>query len=370
MPARFFFCLALSMLCCGCSDDSGKMKPKPVRTALVTLVTAATDDIPFMIEAVGTVTPSASVNIVSRTDGELQQTLVHDGERVQKGQLLFIIEKKPYEIALLQAQARVESDRAKLTKARDDYARAQKMSKGGFSSAAETDASRVELISAQAALREDEAALEKAKLDLSYCEVRSPINGRAGDVLVDTGNVLKTQTQLLVVDAVQPADIIFSVPERHLPLIRRNLLGDGLKVSAVTKEGSSISGDVTFIGNVDADTGTIPLKALFDNQEMKLWPGEFLRVNLQLDTRRNAVTVPSRAVLLGPDGSFVYVVGDDMTARIRLVNTDVEHEGTTVIVKGLNAGEKVVLEGHVRLKDGMPVRLPEKTAGVSMGEQR
>ena len=362
MSARIFLSLICAALLFGCSEDSAEKQARPVRTALVTLAVSETRDVPYTLQAVGTVEPSATVNIVSRTGGELQKVLIKDGDRVKKGQLLFVIEKEPYEIALHQAQARLESDKAKLAKARDDYARAVKMSKGGFSSAAETDAVRVTMVSAQADVREDAAALEKAELDLSYCEVRAPMDGRAGDIRVDTGNVVASQTLLVVIDAFQPADITFSVPEKHLPLIRRNVLGAGLKVSAQNKEGKPISGDVIFLGNVDADTGTVPLKARFANADVELWPGEFLRVDLQLDTRKNAVTVPSRAVMLGPDGPFVYVVGSDRLARVRLVTTDVENDGVTVISKGLSSGEHVVLEGHVRLKDGMPIRLQEHKA--------
>ena len=360
MSARIFLCFVCAALLIGCSGESEKTQPRAVRTALVTLVASGTRDVPYMLEAVGTVEPSASVNIVSRTSGELQQVLANDGEMVKKGQLLFVIEKEPYQIALHQAQARLESDKAKLAKAQDDYSRALKMKKGGFSSAAETDAARVTMVSAQADVREDAAALEKAELDLSYCEIRAPMDGRASDVRVDRGNVVTAQTLLVVVDAFQPAEITFSVPEKHLPLIRRNVREkSGLQVSADSKEGKPLVGDVIFVGNVDADTGTVPLKARFLNEGTELWPGEFLRVKIQLDTRKNAVTVPSRAVMLGPDGPFVYVVGDDRIARVRLVSTDVENDGITVISKGLASGEQVVLEGHVRLKDGMPVRLQE-----------
>lgn len=369
MSARILLCIVCAALLSACSGENREAQKPAVRSALVTLAVSETKDVPYMIEAVGTVEPSATVNIVSRTGGELQKALIQDGERVQQGQLLFVIEKEPYEIALHQAQARLESDRAKLAKAQDDYARSLKMKKGGFSSAAETDATRVTMVSAQADVREDEAALEKAELDLSYCEVRAPMSGRAGDIKVDTGNVLTAQTLLVVLDAFQPADITFSIPEKHLPLVRRNVRDTGLQVSASSKDGKPLQGDVIFVGNVDPDTGTVPLKARFANSDTSLWPGEFLRVRLKLDTRKNAVTVPSRAVLLGPDGPFVYVVGEDKTARVRLVSTDVENDGVTVISKGLASGESVVLEGHVRLKDGMPVRLQEPALVPAVGER-
>lgn len=368
MSARILICIVCAVLLSACSEENRETKKTAVRTALVTLAVAETRDVPYKIEAIGTVEPSATVNIVSRTDGELQQILIKDGEHVQEGQLLFVIEKAPYEIALHQAQARLESNRANLAKANDDYTRALKMKKGGFSSVAEADASRVAMISAQADVREDEAALEKAKLDLSYCEVRAPMSGRAGDVKVDTGNILTAHTLLVVLDAFQPADITFSIPEKHLPLVRRNMRDTGLHVSALSKDGKDLQGNVIFVGNVDPDTGTVPLKARFANDDIALWPGEFLRVGLTLDMRKNAVTVPSRAVLLGPDGPFVYVVGTDHIASIRLVTTDVENEGITVISNGLAAGESVVLEGHVRLKDGMPIRLQDPAPVPARGE--
>ena len=352
-----FLCAVSVLLVSGCSDEKTAETAPVSSKALVRLATAVHKDVPFEVEAVGTVEPSASVNIVSRTEGELKQVLVKDGDSLEEGQLLFVIEKEPYEIALHQAQARLESDRAKLAKARDDYARSQKMTKGGFTSVAENDTARVNMVSAQATVKEDEAALEKARLDLSYCEIRAPMAGRAGEVRVDQGNVVSPQTLLLMLDTVHPADITFSIPEKYLPQVRRNMARGDLSVSAVSKEGNPVTGKVIFVGNIASATGTVPLKARFANTDSALWAGEFLRVRITLDMRKNAVVVPSRAVVLGPDGSFVFVVGEDRKARIRLVQTDVENSGMTVISQGLEAGEQVVLEGHVRLKDGIDVRL-------------
>lgn len=369
MFKHFLLCALSLLLVTGCSDEKKAENNATGAKALVRLAESSYRDIPYEIEAVGTVEPSASVNIVSRTGGELEQVLVKDGDTLKQGQLLFVIEKEPYNIALHQARARLESDKAKLTKAEDDYARSQKMTRGGFSSVAENDAARVNLISARAAVKEDEAAVEKAALDLSYCEIRAPMDGRAGDVKVDRGNVVSPQTSLLMLDTVHPADITFSISEKYLPQVRRNMERGELRVSAASKEGTPVLGTVIFMGNVAPATGTVPLKARFENAGSELWAGEFLRVRITLDVRNHAVTVPSRAVMIGPDGSLVFVVGEDGKARIRLVETDVENEGVTVISKGLEAGEKVVLEGHVRLKDGIDVRVAEDAANAVSLEQ-
>ena len=360
-PALFAILLSAALSLCACdSAQAPKKAAAPAqRAALVTLATAETRDVPVLVETVGMVRPSVSVTLVSRTAGELQKALVRDGDLVKEGQLLFEIEKKPYQIALLQAEARLESDRAKLVKARDDYGRAQKMSKGGFSSASETESSRVAFISAQAAVKEDEAAIEKARLDLSYCEIRTPISGKAQTVLVDAGNVIGSQVKLLTIDRIMPAEIEFSIPEKYLPRIRANLRSGALRAMFRSKEGEQLSGGIIYSGSVDSSTGTIPMKAGFANERRELLSGEYLRVFLQLDVLKNALAVPARAVLQGPDGPFVYVVGEDRKARIRLVSTDIETDGITVISKGLSAGENVVLEGHVRLRDGVDVRIAE-----------
>ena len=364
---RWFLSIFLVAMVCGCTQDKDDTPKKADNAALVKLAVAETRDVPFIIEAVGTVKPSTTVTLVSRTAGELQKVLVQDGDSVNQGQILFEIEKAPYAIAHKQAAARLESDRAKLAKARDDLSRAQKMSKGGFSSASETETMRVAFIAAQAAVREDEASLEKAQLDLSYCEIRSPVSGRARNVLVDAGNVLRAQDQLLTIDDVSPAEIDFSIPEKHLPTIRANASTGSLSAQSRTKGGNVVSGRVVYVGNVDSTTGTVPLKASFSNESGELWPGEFLRVFLQLDVRKGIVTVPSRAIMLGPDGPFVYVVSEDKKAHIRTVSIDIEADGFTAVSSGLAAGEQVVLEGHVRLKDGIAVRLADSAAWPGHG---
>ena len=363
--------LASILLTAGCSSgEKQHAGPAAPRAALVTVTESIQTDMPVNLSAVGTVEPSASVNVVSRTAGELLEVLVDDGEFVKEGQLLFVIDKKPAEIALHKVQAQLESDKAKLAKAEDDLARSQKLTKGGFTSAAQNDEARVAAVGYRAAVKADEAAVEQAQLDLSYCEIRAPMAGRAGAIQVDKGNyVPKESKTLLTIDAIQPVTVTFSVPERYIMAVRGLSSGSDLKVTAQPKLGKAAEGVLTFVGNVDSSTGTVPLKATFPNENGLMWPGEYVEIKLQLAVLKDSVAVPSRAVIIGPDGPFVYVVKEvpsqddparkELIAQYRLVTSGTENEGMTVVTKGLDAGEAVVMEGHVRLSDGIKVRLPE-----------
>lgn len=352
--------LASTLLIAGCSGEKKQTGPAEPRAALVTVSESVLKDMPVNLNAVGNVAPSATVTVVSRISGELLEVRVDEGEYVKEGQLLFVIDKKPAEIALHKVQAQLQSDKAKLAKAEDDLARSQKLTKGGFTSAAQNDEARVAAIGYRATVKSDEAAVEQAELDLSYCEIRAPMAGRAGVIQVDKGNFVPKETKaLLTIDAVQPVTVTFAVPERYIMAVRGLSSGSDLKVTAQPKLGKPAEGVLTFVGNVDSATGTVPLKADFPNENGLMWPGEYVQIKLQLAVLKNSVAVPSRAVVIGPDGPFVYVVGDDMKAHYKLVTTGVETDGMTVITKGLEPGEKVVMEGHVRLADGMAVRFPE-----------
>lgn len=364
--------LATTLLSAACSSGDNKQAAgsSEPRAALVTVTESIRTDMPVNLSAVGTVEPSATVNVVSRISGELLDVLVDDGEFVKEGQVLFVIDKRPAEIALHKVEAQLESDKAKLAKAEEDLTRSQKLTKGGFTSAAQNDEARVAAVGYRAAVKADEAAVEQARLDLSYCDIMAPMAGRAGAVQVDKGNyVPKESKTLLTIDAVQPVTVTFAVPERYIMAVRGLSSGSDLKVTAQPKLGRPAEGVLTFVGNVDSSTGTVPLKASFPNENGLMWPGEYVQIKLQLAVLKDSVAVPSRAVIIGPDGPFVYVVREepntndpartDLIAHYRLVTSGVESEGMTVVAKGLDAGEKVVMEGHVRLSDGIRVRLPE-----------
>ena len=357
---------ALLPSCSGETGKSGDQATRASRAALVTYVEATVQDVPRVLSAIGTVEPSATVNIVSRISGELLEIHIDEGEYVTEGQLLFTIDKRPLEIALGQAKAQLESDRARLAKAEQDLGRSQELTRGGFTSASQHDEARVVVASLRALVTVDEATVESAMLSLSYADIRSPMSGRAGAIKVDKGNMVAAlQQPLVTINAHQPVNVTFFVPERHILSVRGMAPGANLLVIAQSKGGEACQGGLTFIGDVDKSTGTMQLKAMFPNENSLMWPGEFFHIRLQLAVLKDSVTVPSRAVVIGPEGTFVYVVTDEMKAEYRLVETSVEENGVIVITKGLQAGEKVVMEGHVRLSDGITVRFLEENEAQS-----
>ncbi len=360
----------LCLLLASCSGPEQVTKAAP-KDALVTFAVSEQADVPVFISAVGSVIPSSTVTVISRTGGELMETHFKAGDYVKEGQLLFTLDKVPAQLALDELTAKIDADKARLAKAEDDLQRSQKLTSGGFTSADQNDQARLAAVGARATVRADEVLLEKAKLNLSYCDITAPISGKAGLIQVDNGNIVAAgQQPLVVIDTISPIQVTFSIPERHLLYVRGLSENSDLKVYAQPKAGDEQEGLLTFIGNVDVRTGTIPLRSSFENTNSLLWPGEFVRVRLQLATIKNATAVPSQAIAIGPKGPFVYVVQDDMTVRYQSVETGVETDGVTVITKGLNPGEKVVLEGHVRLTDGKKVRFTEEQSKQPDGQAK
>jgi multidrug efflux system membrane fusion protein len=376
------------------------MAGPPVVPVSVTKV--AQEAVPTDLRAVGTVEASAIVQVKSQIAGELTSVNFTEGQNVQKGDLLFRIDSRPYEDALAQAQAAVERDRAQITQAEASLARdtAQakyaesdadlqaELNKGGLTSKSQfnqsqsnADAARAAaratqatIETARAALRADEAAVETAKLNLSYCEIHAPISGRTGNLLVHAGNLVKVNdVALVVIHQLSPAFVDFSVPEEHLGAIRRLSAGRKLavRVSSQDDPGRTASGFLTVIDNtVDNATGTIHLKATFDNKDGMLWPGQFVNVVLTLDTIHDAAVVPAVAVQSGQMGQFVFAVKPDKTVEIRPVTPGRVFGDKMVIEKGVAPGDTVVTDGTMVLFPGATVRIvdtPKPVAGASAG---
>ena len=342
---------------------------------------------PVELRAIGTVEAYSTVIVKSQLQGELTRVYFTEGQDVNKGDLLFEIDPRPYKQAISQAEAAVARDEAQAKQAeanlaRDvaqaQYAQTQaaryaKLAAEGVVSKEQNDQMRTSastagevaradgaaIDSAHAAVNADKAAVEKAKLDLLYCYIRSPINGRTGNLLIHQGNVVKaTDVNLITINQVQPIYVDLSVPGVNLAQIKRNMATGSLKVKAIPKDGSApVYGALTFVdNNIDTTTGTILLKGTFANQGRKLWPGEFLDVVLTLRTEPNAIVAPAQAIQTGQQGQFVFTVSQDQRVESRPVKVAWRVGDDVVIESGLKPGERVVTDGQLRLVPGSKVK--------------
>ncbi|MFO0997245.1 MAG: efflux RND transporter periplasmic adaptor subunit [Alphaproteobacteria bacterium] len=339
----------------------GAQPKAPPPAAPVVTASVARADIPVTVHTIGNVQPIKSVAVKSRVDGQITAVSFKEGQIVKAGDPLFTIDPRTFEANVRQAEANLARDKAQLEKAKWDVARYTELAKKEFLTKQQFEQARTTVETLAATIKADEAALDNAKLELSYTSIRAPIQGRTGSVLVNLGNVVKANdpAPLVVINQIQPIYVAFSVAERYLPEIKARIAGGKLMVSAAAQGDPSApeQGDVSFVNNaVDAATGTILLKATFQNANERLTTGQSVNVTLTLSTLANAVVVPTEAIQNGPSGPYVYVVKQDMTVEQRPVTAGVAHEGMTVIEKGLDGGEQVVTDGQLRLVPGSRVR--------------
>lgn len=358
--------LVSALLCTGCSEnkagDALVAKPQ-VKVAPVTVAVATEGPLEVVRFAVGNVRASSTVGVRSRVMGELTEIHFVEGQDVQKGQLLFIIDPRPAEAALLVAKANVERSRAELAKAEDDLRRYKPLVKDKYVSQEQYDQVLANAKALRASLKAEEAAVVSAELELSYCTIMSPVDARAGGLEVHVGNIIKANADeaLVTLDTVEPVYVDFSVPELFLPAIMQQQKAKaplGATVTATPEGGKSMQGYVDLVNNtVDSTTGTIALRGLFTNEGRNLWPGQFVTVELSLGYLESVISVPSNAIQHGIAGTYVYVIDDENIAKMRIITTGVKDEGLVEIKTGLEAGEKVVTEGHMRLRPDAPVEI-------------
>lgn len=390
--------MALSLA--GCQTAPKKQAAGPPPPMPVTTAVASAQPVPLDVRVVGSVEPSAKVEIKSQVAGQLLSVHFTEGQNVTAGQLLLKIDPQPYLDALHQAQATVERDKAQIRQsevsrqkdvvqyesAEADAKRFAALAKQRIVSeqqnlqyttnaqslkeAIRADEAGIE--SAKANLKVDESAVERAKLDLSYCDIKAPMAGRAGNLLVQPGNLVKVNdVALVVINKISPAFVSFNVPERHLAAIRQFNSERKLPVEVTPRDNptAKVDGYLSVIDNtVDNQTGTIHLKATFDNPKGILWPGQFVDVVLTLDRGSNATVIPAEAVQAGQKGTLVYVVKADKTVEPRIVAVGRTVERKVVIEKGVAPGETVVTDGQMMLFPGARVNVvsaPKGDAGIS-----
>jgi membrane fusion protein, multidrug efflux system len=360
------FLSAAIILSAGCSrQEQSKPNPAvPVKTA-----TVFQQDVPVEVSANGTVEAFSVVNITSRVDGQVMKIHLQEGQIVEKGQVLVSIDDRPYQAMQAAAEASLAQDRIRLEKAVKDAARYADLVKKDYVTKAQYEQVLADAEALKAMVNGDEAALQNARLNVDYCRILSPITGRAGSILIHEGNLVKANDTkpLMVIHQVEPVLVRFTVPERRLAEIQDLMSRQELKVMATVPgiQNKIREGRLTFMDNtIDPNTGTITLKAEFDNQESHLWPGQFVNVILMLGIRTKAVVVPSEAIQMGQQGSYVFVVKKDLTVESRPVTPGARANHHTIIEKGLAVDETVVTDGHLKLAPGVKVVLKnEKNSG-------
>jgi len=387
MKKLISFVLFISLLAAfACSSPQAQSGPPAFPPVPVTTAQAVEQQVPIQIRTVGTAEAYSTVEVKSQVAGPLMNVNFAEGANVTQGDLLFEIDSRPFQEALRQAEAALAKDQSQLRVAEANFARSQaqlknarseatrfsQLSKEGISTRQQEDqirtaaevaehsvtADEASIGSIRATIEADRAAVEQAKLNLTYCRIQAPISGRAGNLLIHPGNLVKANgdNAMVVINQLKPIFVQFGVPERYLSEISQQQSRRKLAVEAAPgKDAMPAVGTLTVIDNtVDPNTGTIRLKAVFDNSDGRLWPGQFVNVVLTLSTQ-TATIVPSEAIQAGQQGSFVYVVKPDQSVEPRPVTAGQTFSGKVILEKGVAAGETVVTDGQSRLFPGAKI---------------
>lgn len=360
--------LALALLAAGLSAGCGKeTEPSFERPpAPVTVATAAAEDVPIYIDAVGKVVAREVVSIQPQVSGRIVKIHFTDGADVKVGELLFTVDPRPYQAQLNQAEANLAGAEAALNLAKTNFARVEAVSDPRAVSRQDYDAKKGAVQSAEAEVRQNRAAVETARLNLEYCTIRSPLNGRAGQRQVDVGNVVSPNNgSLLVIQRLDPIYADFTITEKDLSNVQRNMASRTLKAEVRLPDDNHPprQGTLTFLDNsVQEGTGTVKLRATLANGDRRFWPGRFASVRLILATQQDAVLVPADAPQVSAKGPFVYVVKQDSTAELRPVTPGQRQGDRIVISQGLKAGERVVVQGQLGVTPGGKVAIAKPAA--------
>jgi multidrug efflux system membrane fusion protein len=322
-------------------------------------------DVPIYLDGLGTVQAFNTVTVRSRVDGQIQRIAFTEGQDVHAGDLLALIDPAPFQAQLDQYAAKKLQDEAQLAIAKQTLARDAELLASKILSQQEYDTQKAQVDQFAAAVKADQALIDNAQTQLAYATITSPLDGRTGIRQVDQGNIVHANdaTGLVVIAQLHPISVVFTLPEQTLRLIQaRRMSGETLAAIALDRDNLTPLGEgkLAVIDNqIDTTTGTIRLKATFPNDDLKLWPGQFVNVRLHLETRLNCAVVPASVVQRGPDGAFAFVIGKDLTAQVRPIKVDQIEQGLALVTDGLAPGEQVVVDGQYKLQAGSKVKLPD-----------
>lgn len=358
----------------GGPPEAGRGGRRP--PAAVGVATAEFADVPVYVSAIGTVQPVVAATVRPQLAGTLFSIDFQEGQRVKAGDLLAQIDPRPYRLALSQAEGALRRDQALLAGARADLARYAQLLAQDSIARQQVDTQKATVAQLEGTVLADEAALGTARLNLGYTSIRAPVSGKVGLRQADIGNYLTPSDAngIVVITQTAPIDVAFALPQDQLPKIQEKLRDQPeMTVTARDKANSAVLGQGTFLtfdNQIDPTTGTVRAKARFANADERLFPNQFVNVELLVETLPRAVTVPVTAVRHGAQGDFVFVLLPDQTARLSAVTTGPSHDGRTVILSGIAAGDTVITEGADRLEDGARVNLPGQGPGQGPGERR
>lgn len=367
------FCLAVIFAISflpACSSKKEQSVKKPVVPVTVGAVIKKT--VPVQSRAIGNVEAYSTVSVKARVGGDLTHVYFKEGQDVNKGDMLFTIDPRLYKTVLESAKANLVRDTALAKKADEDLRRYTELLRDELVSRSQYEQIFANAEALKATMEADKAAVENARLQVEYCTIYAPIEGRTGSLLVNQGNLIKANDDkpMVIINQLQPVYVNFSVPEQYLTEIKKYMSAGKLNVEAfLSKEDKKyFHGVLSFMDNtVDTATGTIKLKATFSNKEKALWPGQFVTVRMTLSNIQDAVVVPTQAIQTGQQGQFVFVVKDG-TAELRPVTVGITYEDVTVVEKGLSAGDEVVTDGQMRLMPGAKVEIRNQGQPAAEGK--
>ncbi|RBP09913.1 multidrug efflux system membrane fusion protein [Roseiarcus fermentans] len=353
-------------------SEAAAPRPESVQpTVPVTAASVASQDVPIVFRALGTVQSIQAVNVQSRVNGQIMQAFFKQGQAVKAGDPLFLIDPRPYQAALDQAQAQLQHDQALLAEAQTDLARYQRLVTENSIALQQAADQAFVVQQDEGTVKLDQANVETAKLNVEYAHINSPVAGIAGAMAVDPGNYVQAGagTTLVTITQIAPIYVTFPLPQSELDEVRAAQSEAPLDVRALSQEGRTLGeGKLTFINNqVVATTGTVALYATFPNDNEALWPGAFVTIDLMLGVRKNALTAPVAAVASGPNGDYVYAISSDDVVRRVPVQVVARQNGLAVFTKGVSPGEQVVVNGQYNLDDGVKVAVeaPKATASAA-----
>lgn len=352
--------------------DRHAAAPPPVP---VTVATAQSTDFPVYLNGLGTVEPFQTVTVKSRVDGEITKIAFRQGQMVKEGDLLVQIDPRPYQAALDQAQAKKAQDEANLKNAQANLERYETLSRNDFASRQQLENQQATVDQLKAQIKGDEAAVDNAQTQLGYTTIKSPLAGKTGFRLVDRGNIVRAtdQTGIVSIVKLQPISVVFTAPEEEVQRINKALAAGEVPVAAQSSDGKRVlaRGHLSLVNNeVDQAAGTIRMKASFANEDNALWPGLSVKTQLLVETLHRVVVVPDTAIQRGPNGLYAFVIGQDNKVEMAPVEISGDADGRSHVIKGLQAGQKVVVAGQYKLRPGIAVEARELTAAAAPAGQQ